>query len=151
MAHALQRSGKTESEAIQIAVGVVKRWAAGIGAKGKRVHPDVQAAAARAVVEWEAAKARAHATSSSHANDSGRFLDLAFTEALAERVPPGRPEGGRFVPAVPALGRHDTPEQTARAVNAMERPQRAAVRATTLPPPGLTWTDVDRLAVAVTE
>ena len=84
------------------------------------------------------------------AGGDGRFLELAFTEALAERVPPGRPEGGRFVPAEPALGRYDTPDQTARAVNAMERPQRAAVRSTTLPPPGFTWSDMDRLAVAVT-
>lgn len=300
IAHALLRSGSAhdESSAIQMAVGICQRWAAGIGAKGKKVHPDVQAAAAKAIAEWESLKAAAHAhaneaggavdlsAASLHvpagssnggqfgtnsggtagktpaqqhklhqahvahlqrlvaqgkatpaqkaelarltpkpaavkvaavkaavakpkaakvkatpghpivnkkkgtvtavvngkqvtmrlhewhvihvahqqavarqkamqagakfAGDSDRFLDLAFTEALAERVPPGRPEGGRFTPAIPALGRYDTPAQTARAVNALERPQRAAVRATTMVPPGMTWTDMDRLAIAVT-
>jgi hypothetical protein len=75
----------------------------------------------------------------------GAFLDLAFTEALAGRVPPGHREGGRFVPAVPVLTRHDTPDQAARAINAMERLQRAAVRASTLPPPGYDWGSADRL------
>jgi len=109
---------------------------------------------------WDEPKSTAHA----HANEAGdamtfnddpsgarRFLDLAFTEALAERVPPGRPEGGRFAPVAAQLGRYDTPDQTARAVNAMDAAQRAAVRAATLPPPGMTWTDLDRLAIAVTE
>jgi len=300
VAHALQRSGsaKTESQAIGMAVGIVKRWAAGIGAKGKKVHPDVQAAAVRAVAEWEAAKATAH---SSHANEAGdavdlsatsphqpagsptggqfgtnsggdagktpaqqhklhqahmahlqrlvaqgkatpaqkaelarltpkpaavkttakvakapkaaavkkpktnklvvnkkkgtvtatvngkrvtmplhewhvihvahqqavarqqamkagtkfagdsdRFLELAFTEALAERVPPGRREGGRFTVPPAQLGRYDTPEQAAKVVNAMDAAQRAVVRSSTLPPPGMSWTDMDRLAIAVT-
>jgi len=122
------------------------------------VHPEVVAAAQAALADLKVKAGIAHA----HANEAGdamtlnddpsgrRFLDLAFAEALAERVPPGRPEGGRFAPVAAQLGRYDTPAQTARAVNAMERPQRAAVRATTLPPPGMTWTDLDRLAVEVT-
>lgn len=68
--------------------------------------------------------------------------------AVAERVPPGRREGGQFTPAVPQLGRYDTPGQAARAINAMERPQRAAVRATSLPPPGFGWQAGDRLMAA---
>jgi len=80
--------------------------------------------------------------------DGVDFLELAFAEALAERVPPGVPEGGQFAAAAVRLTRHDTPEMAARAVNAMERPQRAAVRASTLPPPGYEWSDADRLAVA---
>ena len=96
------------------------------------------------------ARQKAMKAGAKFAGGEGRFLDLAFAEALAERVPPGRPEGGRFAPVAAQLGRYDTPAQTARAVNAMERPQRAAVRATTLPPPGMTWTDLDRLAVEVT-
>lgn len=67
---------------------------------------------------------------------------------VAERVPPGRREGGQFTPAVPLLGRYDTPGQAARAINAMERPQRAAVRATALPPPGFGWQAGDRLTAA---
>src|SRR5450755_2649911 len=95
LAHALQRSGsaKTESQAIQMAIGILKRWATGVGAGGKKVHPDVQAAAARAVAEWEAAKATAHA-SSSHANEAITAVDLAGY--LPPHVPAGGPTGGQF-------------------------------------------------------
>jgi hypothetical protein len=80
--------------------------------------------------------------------DGGRFLELAFAEALAERVPPGRREGGQFVPAEPQLGRYDTPGQAARAINAMQAAERAVVRASTLPPPGFDWQAGDRLTAA---
>src|SRR5690242_16792236 len=60
VAHHLVAQGKTESQAIQMAIGIVKNWAAGRNGKGGKVHPDVQAAAAKAVAEWEAAKAAAH-------------------------------------------------------------------------------------------
>jgi hypothetical protein len=100
VAHALQRSGsaKTESQAIGMAVGIVKRWATGTGAKGKRVHPDVQAAAARAVAEWEAAKARAH----SHANEGGAVIALTWNGQsidlgyMPPHVPAGSSAGGQF-------------------------------------------------------
>lgn len=60
VAHAFRRQGAGESEAIARAIGVVKDWAAGRTPSGKgHVHPDVQAAAAKAVAEWEAAKAQA--------------------------------------------------------------------------------------------
>lgn len=58
IAHALMRSGRPKSMAIAIAIGTVKRWARG----GGDVHPEVRAAAAKAVAEWEAARARARAT-----------------------------------------------------------------------------------------
>ena len=38
----------------------MKNWAAGHDGHGNAVHPDVQAAAVKAVAEWEAAKAAAH-------------------------------------------------------------------------------------------
>lgn len=61
VAHAFTRSGLPESEAIRRAVGVVQDWAAGRTPNGKgHVHPDVQAAALKAIAEWEAAKAAAH-------------------------------------------------------------------------------------------
>jgi hypothetical protein len=82
------------------------------------------------------------------AGGDGRFLELAFTEALAERVPPGRAEGGQFAPVAAQLSRHDTPDQAARVINAMEPVQRAVVRASTLPPPGFSWGSNDRLTVA---
>lgn len=62
VAHAFRRKGLSESEAIERAVGVVKDWASGRAPNGGHVHPDVQVAAAKAVAEWEAAKAAAHAS-----------------------------------------------------------------------------------------
>jgi hypothetical protein len=53
IAHGIQKSGKTESQAIASAIAIVKRWAAG----GGGVHPEVKAAAAAAVAQWEALKA----------------------------------------------------------------------------------------------
>jgi hypothetical protein len=59
IAKALMRDhGFTMSHAIAAAVNRVKKWAAG----GGGVSPEVRAAAAKAVAEWEAAKARARAT-----------------------------------------------------------------------------------------
>lgn len=51
------KRGKTISNAIQIAVGVVKNWASGQG----EVNPDTRAKAAKAVAQWTAMKARAKA------------------------------------------------------------------------------------------
>lgn len=51
--HAMIRDGHDESEAIQLAIGAVKRWAEG----GGKVTPEVRAAAAGAVAEWEKLKA----------------------------------------------------------------------------------------------
>ena len=56
VAHHLVALGHPESQAIHMAIGIVQDWAAG----GKHVHPDVQAAAVKALAEWEAAKAAAH-------------------------------------------------------------------------------------------
>lgn len=57
--HLVARYGKRD--AYRVAVGVVKKWAAGVNpggwktksGKGKRTHPDVRAAASRNVAEWE--------------------------------------------------------------------------------------------------
>jgi phage head maturation protease len=51
-----------ESRGIEMAVGIVKNWAAGHDGHGNRVHPDVQAAASKAVAEWEKLRAEAHST-----------------------------------------------------------------------------------------
>ena len=59
VAHHLVAQGHSESQAIRIAIGVIKNWAAGHDGHGNKVHPDVQAAAAKAAAEWEAAKAAA--------------------------------------------------------------------------------------------
>lgn len=61
VAHHLAALGHPESQAISMAVGVIRDWAQGRTPNGKgHVHPDVQAAASKALAEWEAAKAAAH-------------------------------------------------------------------------------------------
>lgn len=57
IAHALMRNGKTRSQAIAIAIGTVKRWAAG----GGDVTPKTRAKAAKALARWEKSKAKAKA------------------------------------------------------------------------------------------
>ena len=54
IAKGVMKSGKTESQAIQIAIGTIKRWARG----GGKVSPEVRAAAAKALAEWEALRAK---------------------------------------------------------------------------------------------
>jgi HK97 family phage prohead protease len=59
VANDLIESGHGESRAIEMAVGIVKNWAAGHDGHGNHVHADTQAKAAAAVAEWEAMKAAA--------------------------------------------------------------------------------------------
>jgi len=65
-----EQRGMGESQAIQMAVGVCKRWAEG----GGDVTPETRAKAAAAVAEWEALKAKAKATRSGDvmSTDTGR-------------------------------------------------------------------------------
>jgi hypothetical protein len=57
---------KDKSRAIQLAIGAMQRWARG----GDNVSPEVRAAAAKALAQWEAlkAKARAKPNKSDHSN-----------------------------------------------------------------------------------
>lgn len=75
IAQALLRSGHSESEAVSIAVGTVKRWAAG----GGKVTPATRARAAKAVAEWEAKKAASHSRASfvGEASTAGVLLPVA--------------------------------------------------------------------------
>jgi hypothetical protein len=57
IANDLKENGHSESQAIAIAVGTVKRWAGG----GGHVDSNTRAAASKAASEWETLKARAHA------------------------------------------------------------------------------------------
>ena len=59
VAHALVKRGKSESAAIGMAIGIVRRWARG----GGKVDSNTRAAAAKAIAEWEALKARNKAKS----------------------------------------------------------------------------------------
>jgi hypothetical protein len=54
-------SSVERSHYIHMALGIVENWKNGHDGKGHPVSPEVQAAAASAWAEWEAAKARAHA------------------------------------------------------------------------------------------
>jgi hypothetical protein len=146
IARALLRAGsaKDRSQAIEMAYGLVEDWKAGRTSNGKgTVHPDVQAAATRAIAHMDALRARTHA----HTSDV-LSVDLAFREETAGRVPPGRPEGGQFTTRPQVLTRHATPHQTAAAINQMGAPQRAMCRRAVLPPAGYDWAPGDRLAEA---
>jgi hypothetical protein len=67
-----------EHQAYGMAVGIVKKWKEGVNpggyttksGKGKRTHPDVQAAAAKNIAEWEKDRADAHKQSASSHRDS---------------------------------------------------------------------------------
>lgn len=89
---AMMRNGKTKAEASRMAWGILRRWARG----GGHVHPEVQAAAQRALAE-EATK---HGKGKSLANEAfGRVVELYGTTAGAakhQRVPAGQPGGGQF-------------------------------------------------------
>lgn len=58
VAHALMREhGKTKSQAIRMAIGVIENWASGRG----DVRPQVRAAAVRAIARFRASAAKARA------------------------------------------------------------------------------------------
>jgi predicted ABC-type ATPase len=90
VAHGILRSGASdESSAIQKAIGVVKRWAAG----GGKVDANTQAAAAKAVAEWEAKKAgnaAKGAVKESWIEEADRYVATWADERLAERDAMGR-------------------------------------------------------------
>jgi hypothetical protein len=61
IADALMRTGMGESQAIATAINAVRRWARGdLGERHGHVHPEVRAAAQRAVEEWEDLKRSHH-------------------------------------------------------------------------------------------
>ncbi len=92
--HLVARYGK--HDAYRVAVGVVKRWAAGVNpggwptksGKGKRTHPDVQAAAARNVAEWEADKAKGHAEGGQHVKAAAPQATPSFPGQKLLALPP---------------------------------------------------------------
>src|SRR5262244_2148927 len=61
VAHAMKRQGKTTSNAIQMAIGIVRNWAQGHDGHGNKVSAEVQAAAVKAIAEYNAARVRAKA------------------------------------------------------------------------------------------
>jgi hypothetical protein len=81
--NALKRSGHSESAAVQLAIGIVQRWARGEG----NVSAATRARAAASLAHWEALKAKAHALSTVQ----GPAIDLSMPKGTM----PG-PNGPRF-------------------------------------------------------
>jgi hypothetical protein len=63
VAKGIMKTGKSESQAIQMAIGVIRNWASGRG----KVSPEVRAAAAKALAEFEAKRAASHAKTAAKA------------------------------------------------------------------------------------
>lgn len=99
VAHALVQAGHAKSQAIQIAIGVVRRWAAG----GGKVDAGTRAAAVKAVAEFEAARARAKATKTAH--ETGLILAWDTRDDVLELARYVRTEAGmrRFHKPIGAL------------------------------------------------
>ncbi|MET0604395.1 MAG: peptidoglycan-binding protein [Baekduia sp.] len=77
VAHALvEKRGKTESEAIRMAIGIVKNWAAGKG----NVDANTKAAAAKAVAQWM--KLRAKAAGKRAAKTAKSIAEAELIESL---------------------------------------------------------------------
>lgn len=75
LARAIEKDGKTLSQAIAIAISRIKKWAAG----GDDVDADTQAKAAKALGQWEALKAKnaSKKVSLSRREDGTEFLMLS--------------------------------------------------------------------------
>lgn len=71
--NALKRKGHSESQAVQIAIGTVQRWARGEGS----VSAATRARAAKSLARWEALRAKAHALTA----DPAATVDLALSPA----------------------------------------------------------------------
>lgn len=83
VAHALIRDGHTESEAIQIAIGVIYDWAEGKG----NVTAKTRAKAAATVASWEAKKAAAHGTRDGFVTETGAGAPLVPVAGSPMSVP----------------------------------------------------------------
>jgi hypothetical protein len=113
--HLVGRYGK--HGAYRVAVGVVKKWAAGVNPGGRhptRTHPDVRAAAGKNVALWEKDKAAAHAQSASREAKASagelEGLELAglMTAPGARPAPATSPTGGSYA----QYGLHQHPAAT---------------------------------------
>jgi hypothetical protein len=107
VAHALLEMGhaKDEQGAIKMAVGVVHDWAKGRVPNGKgHVHPDVQAAAAKADAQWQAKRATAHAQRASHSMSADvypKWVDLTVSTAARKSAY----KSGNALPPAPGSSR----------------------------------------------
>lgn len=137
----LMESGKSRQDAIPIAIGTVRRWAAG----GGNVHPEVVAASKAAIAQWEALKARAKSVKSTRLTAGNpRRLTLSWDPSQHPRVASGT-GGGQFTTAQQSAGGKPRDAQAAQAqqntaakaqfdqLKAMTPAQRAAFLASLTP------------------
>lgn len=99
IAHALVRSGHDESSAIQIALGAIKRWAAG----GGNVSGKTRAKAAKALARWEELRAKARATPNKRSTGH-RAVDAAL--GLRDGLVTEAGSAGLLVPKAPGPSVH---------------------------------------------
>lgn len=81
LARAIMKTGKSKSQAISIAIGRIKKWAAG----GDGVDADTKAKAAKALAAWEALKAKNKAGKvklTSYPDGEGQYLMLTETTSF---------------------------------------------------------------------
>jgi hypothetical protein len=117
----MTKRGMDKGQASAIAWGVLRKWAHG----GGGVHPEVAAAASKALAQESAASAKAHAHAGSW-DDVLRVLDFGLVPG-EPRVPAGSATAGQFsagAAAQPAAG-----QQPAKAPPAQTAKQKAAAAA----------------------
>lgn len=90
VARGLMKKGHPRSQAIGMAIGILKNWASGKG----EVTPKVRAAAAKAIAEWEAMKAKTH-VKKGNTMDSG-LLPTDMLAAAAKTYVSGLKAGDRI-------------------------------------------------------
>lgn len=86
-----------EKKAYGVAVGVVKKWAAGINPGGKhptKTHPDVKAAASKNVAQWEEDRAKAHEQAARTANRDKSHVKATVELAATMSKPEANYRGG---------------------------------------------------------
>lgn len=79
IARGVEKSGKSLSQSIAIAIGQIKRWAAG----GGDVNADTRAKAAKALAQWEALKAKNKAkqlVKATHLDDGSMYLFMSAAD-----------------------------------------------------------------------
>jgi hypothetical protein len=118
------KRGKDEQTAVAMAVGIVKRWAAGSPSGGmSKIKPSTVAAAQKALAEWEALKARAKSVKSTRhftAGGNPPILDLA--RRARRRGPPAE----AAMPAITGRRYRRYRQQGYTAVSALARVAREA-------------------------
>lgn len=116
--HLVKRYGK--HDAYRVANGIVHKWAAGINpggfktksGKGRRVHADVQAAAAKNIAEWEKDRAEAHAQSASHVKATLALSGAANMGTVSSKGQQGFNTASSMAGKYSQYGLHQHPSQT---------------------------------------